>query len=242
MVGIILAGGNGNRLKQSFDDSCCKPLVKIKEKALIEFSLDILIDLQIKNICIVVGDESDLIQAEIGSDYKGLNISYVKQNESDGLIGALSLALKDLKDEDIILQLADEVFVDFKSEITKKHIENPEYDFYCGFTYEDDYEKIKSNYSVEIDQNLQIVRCIEKPSTLINNLKGTGFCIFRHKALNILKKPNYSSTCDNLCDYINLLTTQNLKGLAFCIATKEFNINTFDDLSEACVFFSHNQI
>ena len=79
MVGIILAGGNGNRLKNSFDDNCCKPLVKIEEKALIEFSLEALIDLQIRNVCIVVGDESNLIQAAIGSDYKGLNISYIQQ-------------------------------------------------------------------------------------------------------------------------------------------------------------------
>lgn len=238
MVGMILAGGSGNRLKHSFNGSCCKPLVKIKEKALIEFSLENLIDLQIKEVWIVVGSESDLIQAEIGSDYKGLNISYVKQNETDGLIGALSLALKKVKDEDILLQLADEIFTGFNTKTIKQHINKFKYDFYCGFTYENDDKKIKANYSIDVDEYFNIIKCTEKPEAVINNLKGTGFCIFNSRSLNLLKTTNNSKSVQDLCDFINLLLLKNYCGLAVCIAEKEFNINTFEDLKEAIDYLS----
>ena len=234
MVGIILAGGHGNRLKQSFNDSCCKPLVKIKDKMLIEFSLRTLIELEVKEACIVIGRDGDSIQNIIGNSYKGLKISYVRQEDADGPANALTLALDYVKHDGVILLLADEIFTGFRAESMKSHILNSEYDFYCGFTYEDNAEKIRGNYSVETDEHFHILTCTEKPETVTNNLKGTGFCIFNRNALNILKQA--ASPVYDLCDYINLLIERHQKGLAVHVAEKEFNINTFDDLKEVCCF------
>ena len=233
MVGIVLAGGNGNRLKQSFDNECCKPLVKIKEKMLIEFSLEALIDLHIKDVYIVIGNDGERIKSAIGNSYKGLNISYVYQVKSDSLIDALVSALDKVNSDSAVTLLADEIFIGFKSQDIRNYIQDPDFDFYCGFTYENDPEKIKRNYSIETDEDFNIIRCTEKPSLVINNLKGTGFCIFSNDALSLLKLSYNAQSARELCDFINLLVDQNCKGLAVCVAEKEFNINTYEDLKEA---------
>lgn len=235
MVGVILAAGNGNRLKSSICDECCKPLIEINNKRLIEYSLDNLVDLGIDAVYVVVGKEGDLIKETIGEEYNGIKIHYTFQQQQKGLVNAFAQTFNELNNNDVILQLADEIFIDFKAKDIKNHFERMSYDFYCGITYENNTEKIKNNFSVDIDSDSIITRCTEKPSVVMNNIKGTGFCIFKNNTLRMLS--NKYDEKDNfpydLCDFINYLVSEDQKGFVFCVAEKEFNINTFDDLIEA---------
>ena len=109
-------------------------------------------------------------------------------------------------------------------------------------TYEHNTQKIKNNFSVEVDENSIIKNCIEKPSVIINNLKGTGLCIFRNDCVQLLKKMynENTNTPGDLCCYMNNLIAQGKKGVAFVAAEKEFNINTSADLEEAQSFLLNN--
>lgn len=245
MVGIILAAGDGTRLKNSTEEESCKVLQKVNNTHLIEFALNNLVALNVTNALVVVGKYGDLIKSVIGDEYKGLKITYVHQSNQLGLGNAFVQALKHMSSiDDIILQLADEIFVDFKSEAVKKLINADEYDFYCGVTYEENEEKIKANYSVETDEKLLIKKCTEKPAVVENNIKGTGFCVFKSEALQYLKNKynETDNTPSDLCDYINCLIAGGKKGLAFCLAEKEFNINTISDLAEARDFFVNREM
>ena len=239
MVGVILAAGDGRRLKASSKEECCKPLIKLKGKRLIEYALDNLIDLGISQAYIVVGKEGDLIKKNLGSQYKGLELFYVVQAQQIGLINAFMQAIFFIgSDESVVLQLSDEIFVDLKIENIKTSMAAEEYDFYCGVTFEDDSEKIKNNFSVDIDDEGILIGCIEKPVEVINNIKGTGFCIFSSQAVQVLTE-NYpgNRNINDLCDYMNFLISENKKGFALHIAEKEFNINTFLDLYEVQICF-----
>lgn len=239
MVGVILAAGDGKRLKESSKEDCCKPLIKIKGKRLIEYALDNLIDLGISKAYIVVGKEGDLIKSVLGEKYSCLKLFYVVQEEQNGLIDAFAQAVKVLdRSESVVLQLSDEIFTDLKVEKIKSCIKTENYDFYCGITYEDDADKIKNNFSVETDNEGRIIECVEKPDKVISNIKGTGFCVFSSQALQSLSE-NYSesSNINDLCDYMNFLISKNKKGLVLHVAEKEFNINTFSDLYEVKTYF-----
>lgn len=240
MIGIILAAGNGTRLKKSSGENCCKVLEQVNDIRLIEFALNNLIELNVDNVFIVVGKDGELIKSTIGNKYKELNIEYTYQAEQIGLINALMQVLKTIESDDVVLQLADEIFIGLKSADIKKIIANEEYNFGCGITYETDPQKIKANYSVETDENMVIEKCTEKPQQIINNLKGTGFCIFRKDALDLLKETydEQNNTPNDLCDFVNLLVAAGRKGVAFCLADKEFNINTMADLTEATKYLS----
>ena len=240
MVGVILAAGNGTRMEQSIGENGCKALKKVNDTYLIEFALNNLIKLNIKYAFIVVGKHYNLIKNTIGYKYKSLNISYVYQAQPKGLMNALMQALSMIDPcEDIVLQLADEILFNLKAE----NILNICCDVLCGFTYEENIVKIKNNYSVEIDENLFVKKCTEKPSVITNNIKGTGFCVFKKDALQFLKcvYDEATNTPDNLCDYINLLISNNRKVLAVLVAEKEYNINTIADLEEAKVYLCSHQ-
>lgn len=245
MIGIILAAGDGTRLKNSAGEECCKVLQKVNNTHLIEFALNNLIALNITEALVVVGKYGDLIKSTLGDEYKGLKITYVHQSNQIGLGNAFMQALKHIQStDDIVLQLADEVFVDFESKNIKEMIYAGKHDFYCGITYEKNREKIKANYSVDTDENMIIKKCTEKPTIVENDIKGTGFCIFKSEALQYLKSKYNATDCipSDLCDYINCLVTEGKKGLAFCLAEKEFNINTVLDLAEAREFFINQEM
>ncbi len=240
MVGIILAAGDGTRLKKSSGENCCKALKKVNGVYLIEFSLNNLIELDVTDVFIVVGKDGDKIKEIIGNSYRGLKITYVYQPYQKGLINALIQVLNVSKADDVVLQLADEIFVGLESKNIKNLITDNNYNFYCGITYEDDPLKIKGNYSIETDENMLIKKCVEKPRNVVNNLKGTGFCIFKKNVLCLLKEiyNEQTNAPNDLCDFINFLVAQQINGVAFIVAEREFNINTVADLTQVTDFLS----
>ena len=240
MVGVILAAGDGTRLKMSTGQDICKSLRKINDKHLIEYALNNLIALGTTDAYVVIGKQGDLIKDAIGEKYESLNVHYVRQAHQNGLVNAFVEALNVIDDnETVILQLADEIFVDLKTEAIKNALISNNSNFYCGVTYEENEEKIKNNFSVEADDESRLVKCIEKPKVVTDNIKGTGFSIFNGKSQKIIKE-TYATNPEklyDLCDCFNYLTTLGYGGSILFIAEREFNINTHSDLTEAEIFF-----
>ena len=71
MIGVILAAGDGTRLAKSTGQNICKPLRKINNKYLLEYSLDNLIEVGATKAYIVVGKQGNLIKDAFGNEYKG---------------------------------------------------------------------------------------------------------------------------------------------------------------------------
>ncbi len=236
MVGVILAAGDGTRLKESTGQDICKALRKINNKYLIEFALDNLIALEANETYIVVGKQGDLIRTAIGDKYKSLNVLYVCQPQQKGLMNAFVQALKTMDcDETVILQLSDEIFIELQTESIKNAIKTEEADFYCGVTFEENPEKIKNNFSVETNDDSLLIKCTEKPQVVTDNIKGTGFSIFNGKTQKMITE-TYETEPDmlyDLCDCFNYLVASGYRGLTLNVAKKEFNINTVLDLTEA---------
>ena len=232
MIGVILAAGNGTRLSVSTGQNVCKALRKINNLHLIEFALNNLIELKANEAFVVIGKQGDLIKETIGDEYKGLPIHYVCQKEQKGLMNAFMEALDVMEcDETVLLQLSDEILVNLNTEEIKTALKNSEIDFYCGVTKEENIQKIKNNFSVETNEDSVLVKCIEKPQVVTNNIKGTGFTIFSDKMLGIIR--SNSDKLHELCDCFNYLTEKGYCGVALNVAEREFNINTMDDLREA---------
>lgn len=223
MLGIVLAGGNGTRFSES---GCCKPLLKINGKYLIEYSLDNLAAMQIDRVVIVVGKYGEAIKAALGESYLNMSLNYAQQEIPAGCIHALYAALPYWNGEAVILQLSDEVFIGFDSGVIKQ---KDDADFICGFTATSNWEAVKENYAVYCkERSAQIIYCEEKPKTVHNNKKGTGFCIFNSSCISFLKE-QYPSACDHfvtLSDYMNGLIKEGKTGIAVPVAKEEININT----------------
>ncbi len=234
MVGLILAAGEGKRLSDGLPEKTTKPLIKINHKHLIEYSLQNCLAAGIKTVIIVVNskNKNDFI-SEIGEEYGGMKIIYAVQALQRGLINAVLSAYEYLNDS-VLLQLSDEIFIKPEIEECIKFFGFGA-DFIVTCVSENDEEKIRKNFSVETDADGNAVYCVEKPEVPINNLKGTGLCIFSRECVELLKKTyneaeNYP---DNLCDYFNVLTESNKSGKVFLIAEEEINVNTVSELNYA---------
>ncbi len=230
MLGIVLAGGNGTRFSAS---GCCKPLLKINGKYLIEYSLDNLIAMHIDRAVIVVGQYEQDIKTALGHRYSHMEIGYARQEMPAGCIHALFSALPYWNGETVVLQLSDEIFIRFDADAVKK---SPGSDFICGYTATDNMDAVRDNYAVYCEgRSEKMIRCEEKPKIVQTDKKGTGFCVFDPACILSLKK-QYPSACDHfvtLSDYMNSLIAEGKTGLAVPIAKEEININTLEKLQYA---------
>ena len=86
---LLMAGGRGERLRP-LTDSIPKPMLKIGDKPILEHNIDRLALYGIEKIAISVKYKAEIIESHFGdgSD-KGLNISYIYENEPLGTIGAI---------------------------------------------------------------------------------------------------------------------------------------------------------
>lgn len=233
MIGIILAAGKGKRLMEDTGIDRAKALISISGKRLIEYALENLHLMQVEKIYIVVGEHKNEVVEAVGDNYMGIPIAYVIQSKPIGLINAVSKVLP-FCDTGAVVQLSDEIFINPNTGFIKS-FQNQNADFLCGVIKESEPERIKENYSVLADENSFIIRTHEKPIEIINDLKGTGFCIFNKSCMDILKRV-YSEEKNapfDLCDFMNLLIWEGKKGQCFEVAQGEININTKSDLDYA---------
>ena len=89
MKAVIMAGGKGTRLKEMTKDEIPKPMVKIFEKPILEYQIDVLKENGLKDIIIVIGYLGDKIKQYFkDGKYFGVNITYIEENEPLGTAGA----------------------------------------------------------------------------------------------------------------------------------------------------------
>ncbi len=86
---LLMAGGRGERLRP-LTDTVPKPMLKIGDKPILEHNIDRLALYGIEKIAISVKYKAEIIESHFGDgSEKGLNISYIYENEPLGTIGAI---------------------------------------------------------------------------------------------------------------------------------------------------------
>jgi len=234
MKALILAGGRGSRLDELTKDKN-KCLLEIYGKTLLEYNLDRAVEIGVKEIIIVVGYKKEEVKKKIGNEYKRINVKYALQKEQKGLVHAIECA-KDLIDgSDFILMLGDEILINSKIKSFLKKFEDEELFAICGGVLENDKSSIKRTYSVMFNFDKRIFRLIEKPRFPINNMKGTGHCIFKNEILDYLDKTpiNMYRNQKEMVDMIQCAIDDGKKVKIHKIAEKYMNVNVYEDLNIA---------
>ncbi|MGD9302587.1 MAG: phosphocholine cytidylyltransferase family protein [Desulfobacterales bacterium] len=104
---VILAAGKGTRLKAK-TDTLPKAMIEIEHKPLLEYSLDSLSENGIADVILVVGFRHETITRRYGTDYRGLKIRYVFNDNFAGSGSMYSLALaRDIIEDEILLLESD---------------------------------------------------------------------------------------------------------------------------------------
>jgi len=107
---VILAGGKGTRLLP-LTQKLPKTLIPILGKPIIEYILDRVVDIGIKEIIIVVGHYGEKIKRLVGYNYKGTSVKYITNPIYAQTNSTYSLYLtKDVVGKDFLVINADTIF------------------------------------------------------------------------------------------------------------------------------------
>ena len=177
MKGIILAGGNGTRLRP-MTKILNKSLLPVYDKPIIYYIIETLKSLKCKDIMIVSGREhAGQIMNLLGSGLeRGVALTYRVQEEAGGIAAALSICKSFAGDDDIAVCLGDNIFeekfdIDFKggAHIFLKRVPDPERFGVAEVTFN------------------EVVRITEKPKNPKSDLCVTGLYVYDKQVWNIIE-------------------------------------------------------
>jgi len=216
-------------------------MICVNGKPTIEYSLECAANTDVSEIVVVVGYRAEEIINTYGNRYADKSIKYVIQPEPKGLVHAIGCAREAIGKENFMLMLGDEFMVGPRHQEMIDFFEKNKLFGICGVVEVEDIKLISKTYSIIQSVDNQIYRLIEKPKNPMNNIMGTGNCIFRNEILSYIPQTPINQQRDEkeLPDLIQCAIDNGNIVKSFVICNKYFNINSNEELREANSYFAH---
>lgn len=234
MKALVLAGGRGKRLDH-ISEKMNKCMIPILGRPVLELNLQNAVAAGVEEIILVVGYRAEEIINHFGIAFQGKRIRYVIQWEQLGVVHAVECAREAIGASDFFLFLGDEVLwrphhADMVAEFRKGDVFA-----LCGVLNVKDRDLIRRTYTLIQNEGQVIHRLVEKPRNPLNDIMGTGGCIFRNEALKYIDfTPIHQERREKeLPDLIQCAIDDGKLVKSFRICDKYVNINSFEDLSAA---------
>jgi len=185
MKGIILAGGIGSRLRPITQVSS-KQLLPVYDKPMIYYPISVLMLADIRDI-LIISTPQDLNSYEslLGDGKElGINLSYITQDEPNGLAEAFILGEEFIGNDKVALILGDNIFYG-PGFASKLHAAKSRKSGATIFAYT--VKDPKSFGVVEFDSDMQVISIEEKPSNPKSNYAITGLYFYDNDVVDIAK-------------------------------------------------------
>ncbi len=207
MIGIILLGGTGSRLKP-FTNYTNKHLLPIYMLPMFYYPMSFLIEIGVTSFILVINKQDQNIFYEIlgNGESLGLNINYRIQERPEGIPSAIFEALKIKKnfDDDIFVSLGDNILI---SSDTVQYIKSNKFDKNKALNLLF-YVSNPSQFGVVDFKKGPLI--IEKPKIPPSNYAVTGFYYYPNKFLDKIGKIEPSKRMETeVTDLNNILLKEN---------------------------------
>ena len=199
MKAIILAGGEGKRLRSVIND-VPKPMAPINEKPFLEYLILQLRKQNIKDIIFSIGYKGSIIKSYFqDGDNWDINIEYSEEDKPLGTGGALRKAGELIDDEQFIVMNGDSFFdIEFKQLISFH--EDKQAVATIGLAY---VETIERYGHVEIGNDGEITKFVEKGNSVSAGHVNGGIYILNSELINKIPLGQVSLETEVLPNLIN---------------------------------------
>lgn len=240
MKALVLAGGRGKRLNHITEEKN-KCMMIIKNRPLIEYTLNNAVEADVEEIIIVIGYRAEDIINAYGNSYQGKKIKYCLQHEQRGVVHAIETAKSSIGDSDVMLMLADELMIKPRHKEMVMLFKEQKLFGICGVVVVVERELIRKTYSIIQAEDKRIYRLIEKPSKPMNNIMGTGNCIFKNEIFSYIDQTpiNQKRGEKELPDLIQCAIDDGKIVKSFEICDHYVNVNVSEEIEKAESYFAH---
>lgn len=178
LTGVILAAGMGSRL-HPLSLHYPKPLLPVCNKPIIQYQLEDMRRIGVKEVYIVVGHLKEAIPRDLDgvAEQLGLTLHYVEQKKRLGIAHAV-LQLESLITNPFILFLGDILMHAPQLERMSEMFWNRRAGAVLAVKREPDAAQIRRNFAVVLHTSGLVTRVIEKPRFVHTDLKGCGIYMF----------------------------------------------------------------
>ncbi len=181
MKGIILAGGEGTRLRP-LTKVTSKQLLPIYNKPMIFYPIETLVKAGIEDILIIIaprraGDFLNLLGS--GKDF-GAKFSYEIQDKPEGLAQAFVIGEKFIGNDNVTLILGDNIFEDSIADAVSKFKSG-------GHIFAKEVSDPERSGVVKFDENMKAVKIVEKPKEFLSPYAIPGLYLYDPRVVEVAK-------------------------------------------------------
>lgn len=238
MKGIILAGGSGTRL-YPITKGISKQLMPIYDKPMIYYPISLLMMANIKDIAIITTRESQSDFIELLQDGKdlGINLTYIIQEQPNGLAEAFLLAEDFIGDDVCAMALGDNIF--YGDDLKEKLMEAVQNTLDGNATIFGFKVNNPEAFGVmEINEHNEVISIEEKPENPKSDIIATGLYFYPKGVSKMAKTIKPSKRGELEITTLNdlYLKKGNLKVITLDKKYKWFDTGTFESLFETINF------
>lgn len=228
MKGVILAAGKGTRL-YPITRHIAKPLLPLANQPTMHYAIDRLKEMDIKDVCIVVGENEDQIRTAIGDGSAlGINASYVRQTDPHGLAHAVGFAKDFVGEDSFCLYLGDAMYSQTLSPFAELFRTSG-----CANLNLVKWVEDPSRFGVANLEGSQIVKLVEKPQEPESNYAMAGLYFFGPQIWSVLPELKPSARGEyEITDAIQMLIDRGETVLAGIYEGDWFDTGTLDSFLE----------
>ncbi|MDR2085161.1 MAG: nucleotidyltransferase family protein [Bacteroidales bacterium] len=223
---VIMAGGKGERLRP-LTEITPKPLLKVGDKAIIDYNVDSLISYGVEDIHITVNYLADQIEQHFKEKINGVQVSCVREKTYLGTIASVKL-ISSLKNDEILVMNSD-LFTNIDFE-----------DFYRHFIEKDaDMSVAAIPYSINIPYGIfnlegrNIKGINEKPT--YNYYANAGIYLIKKKLLDLIPEDTFFDATD----FIEMLVAENKTVIRYPLVGYWVDIGKHEDYKKVQEFVRH---
>lgn len=226
---VLMAGGKGERLRP-LTEKTPKPLIKIGDKAIIDYNIDNLIKFGLRHISVTINYLGEQLEEHFAEERDGVKIHTVREPQYLGTIGSIKYVEKFYNDT--VLVMNSDLFTNINYE-----------DFYIHFKQHDaDMSVAAVPYVVKVPYGVfnlegrEIKGITEKPT--ISYYANAGIYLIKKNWLNLIPENKFY----NATDFIEDLVSRDAKVIRYPISGYWIDIGQHDELERAIDIAKHIQL